>query len=127
MNLIRIILMVVLALAAVMARAEPVDQPYWIPDMATVIKIEQIFVMPKDARKPLDAYGRYYVGITKDGKRMIHGEFVMPQFTNEFPRIYLKHSEDDLPGIDDGGCSVINLLYDPAAEKIVFIECNGVA
>ena len=114
-------------LTAAVAQADPGDTPFWMPDMASVTKIEQTVIMPKGVQKPLEAYGRYYAGITKNGRRMIRGEFVMPQMNDKFPRIYLTQNEDDLPAIEDGGCGVINLYYDIEMQKITAIACNGEA
>jgi hypothetical protein len=35
--------------------------------------------------------------------------------------------EDKLPSINDGGCSVITIIYDPKADKVKSADCNGEA
>ncbi|MGA7713654.1 MAG: hypothetical protein WCA81_17280 [Rhizomicrobium sp.] len=34
---------------------------------------------------------------------------------------------EPLPSILDGGCGIVNLLYDPAAGQMVWLRCNGIA
>mgnify|MGYP005821901355 FL=1 len=36
-------------------------------------------------------------------------------------------SVDDLPYIFDGGCGFIEVVYDPAIDRIVSVQCNGYA
>ncbi len=120
----RVFLIALFALIATIAQAGPKDAPFWTPDRTTVTKIEQSLVMPKGAQKPLEAYGRYYAGITQDGRRAIHGVFVLPQISDKSPGIYIV-AERELPGVDDGGCGVIELFYDMAEDSLTSLQCNG--
>ena len=36
-------------------------------------------------------------------------------------------SFNELPGISDGGCTVVNVLFNPATHKVENVQCNGVA
>lgn len=33
--------------------------------------------------------------------------------------------DQDFPGINDGGCSQVTIIYDVASDKILTTECNG--
>tara|TARA_B100000678_G_C17986325_1_gene413108 strand:- start:119 stop:499 length:381 start_codon:yes stop_codon:yes gene_type:complete len=33
----------------------------------------------------------------------------------------------DLPAVNDGGCSVVNIVYDPKTERVESVKCNGLA
>ena len=35
--------------------------------------------------------------------------------------------ETELPMIDDGGCGVVSVIYDLAAQRIQNVYCNGLA
>jgi hypothetical protein len=66
-------------------------------------------------------YARHYAGVVEGDRRVIRGIFVkgfeMP------PGIYVE-SAVKLPAIADGGCSVINLKFDPSNKKLDW-RCNG--
>lgn len=36
-------------------------------------------------------------------------------------------NETSLPVIEDGGCSVINVIFDPRTRKVKWVACNGFA
>jgi hypothetical protein len=94
----------------------------------TMDQIEQQVRLPADALG-LDKYARYYA---VDGKRVV-GTYI----TNVDPQnryydlpIGKRRWLDDhrsLPGISDGGCSVVNVVYDPAIKKVEQAFCNGLA
>jgi|HubBroStandDraft_5_1064220.scaffolds.fasta_scaffold42369_3 hypothetical protein len=140
MRPIRIALISVLAaFAASAARTQGDDFPYWKPGQKTLAKLDFAFRNAGfwDGSPPaIEKYSRYYAGITIKGRRMVRAEF-----TN-FPDVEIVDGkveyhvdknpvhvvpEDQFPGIFDGGCSVVNMLYDVEAERMVSISCNGVA
>ncbi len=55
---------------------------------------------------------------------LILGELVALEPTYK-PGVHIVESELDFPGIYDGGCSVINLVYSRTEQKILSIKCNG--
>jgi hypothetical protein len=65
---------------------------------------------------------------SKRGRRMIRGEFVLLNAfdSNKRPEVYIV-AEDGLPVVSDGGCSVVNLLYDLKTSRTVSLSCNGIA
>ena len=88
---------------------------------AEVDAIEARIKMPAGT-SPLASYGRYYSYVTIDGHRLIEGYLVAEPFSR--PGRYL-NSEG--PGIEDGGCSVITVYYDPERQHVAGTFCNGVA
>jgi hypothetical protein len=84
--------------------------------------IEARIKMPDGAPAPLSRYARYYNYASQDGHVLIQGYFVYG--LGDRPGRYL-NTED--PGIDDGGCSVITIYYDPQRQRVAGIFCNGVA
>ena len=57
---------------------------------------------------------------------MIRGEFIVPTDDRK-PGVYPVGRAEDFPSMFDGGCAVVNLLYDVAAKRITAIACNGYA
>jgi hypothetical protein len=70
-------------------------------------------------------YARHYAGVTQGGRRIIVGVFVIHRWLDETAGIYIG-SDAELPHINDGGCSVITVRYDPSSKQIRS-RCNGVA
>ena len=81
------------------------------------------FVHSMDSPRPLEAYRRYYSGVLVHNRRMIRGEFLR----GGKPGIYVVGQVRSLPLIYDGGCGVVNVLYDIALKRVVAISCNGYA
>lgn len=91
-------------------------------DGAQLVKaLEQQVRLPKDA-SPLSDYTRYYT-LTADG--MLVGVYVK-DFDGGDRQAHLV-SKSEMPIFFDGGCHVINVQYDPDANKVLHVFCNGVA
>ena len=102
----------------------------WPVDTATIQKFETNLRASKywsrysDVRK----FDRYYAPITQNGRRIIAAEFLLLDLNNgKTPDAHIVSSEKDLPVIFDGGCSVINAVYDVEADRILSFACNGQA
>jgi hypothetical protein len=111
-------------------------------------KIDQAIVMPAKA-KPLESYARYYAlrpdgkidifmdgnvysgpqpstfgcsEITKnDGLKDVPCD--MPAEPKAGERRWV--SIQDMPGVSDGGCSIIYGVYSPSTDQIEELRCNG--
>lgn len=115
------------------ARASNVD---WTPDANDIARMESVLRLASAEHispgtrppEPLVKYARYYAGVSLNGHRMIRGVLivVMPPYLATRPGISIVRKED-LPIVMDGGCAIINLLYDPAVARTVWIRCNGLA
>ena len=115
---------VAVALAAMAATTHAGDllQPGDLPPTVEVIaQLERVLILPRGAY-PLTKYTRHYATVRHDGRIMVQGVFVGGR-----SNVVIEKSESDLPGILDGGCHVINILYDLQAHKIVQAFCNGYA
>ena len=94
----------------------------------TMDQIEQRVQLPADALN-LDKYARYYAS---DGNRVIGTYVTLVDPQNQYydlptgKRRWLQDHRN-LPAISDGGCSVVNVFYDPAIERVERVFCNGVA
>ena len=93
-----------------------------------IAQIEQRVQLPAGAER-LARYARYYA---INGNRVVatYTTFVDPQV--EHVSLATGHTRwiDDyrrMPLISDGGCSVVNVLYDPSKQKVEHVFCNGVA
>lgn len=93
-------------------------------------QIEQRVQLPAGAER-LEQYARYYA---MDGSRVVGRYITATHFDpqNEYydlPTGQSRWIEDHrgLPGISDGGCSVVNVRYDPATQKVEHAFCNGIA
>ena len=99
-------------------------------DWKDIIQLESIVRVPADPGSkttPLAKYRRYYTGVVIHGRHMISGEYVLSFSADQKPGVYPVGREQDFPGISDGGCSVVHLLYDIATKRIAYIGCNGYA
>ena len=121
----------------------------------TMGEIERKVRLPKQAR-PLAAYARYYaprsdgkvVGIyvltvadlsraSDEGCAEMDSNFELkdvpcPPEPSKTPSIAAGQRRwmsdvRDLPAIDDGGCSVITVIFDQRTRKVEEAACNGVA
>lgn len=99
------------------------DAPEHSQNAATMDAIEQQVRMPHGAL-PLSRHSRFYT-----------------EFNNEVVGTYVASAYDDLavgqrrwvkdiyhlPGVDDGGCFIVNIRFDPRARKVTQVFCNGIA
>jgi hypothetical protein len=108
--------------------------PGWTPDAATISKLESNIKtgdIPKlgNGHRPIvTEYARYYAPYMAGDHRMIRGELVRPMDSKMKPvGVYVVDSEKDFPVISDGGCSIVNLVYDVETTHIISLKCNGYA
>lgn len=92
----------------------------WTPSPALVAKVEANLILPAGSQ-PIGSYGRYYYGRLEHGRRVLVGEFVLEDSS---PGVHII-APADAPRVLDGGCSVVNLVYDPAHKKVTSLFCNG--
>ena len=119
-----------ISLAMVISFAVRASSTEWTPDAKDIGKLESVLKLSSaelispgsKPPAPLAKYARYYAGITVNGHRMIRGVLFFAS-----PTGISVVREKDLPKIMDGGCGIINLLYDPEATRTVWISCNGLA
>jgi hypothetical protein len=93
---------------------------------AIMDRIERDVRLP-DGADPLAAYIRYYAWQRQpDGGRKVVA--VYTAFAAERPERPGRHwvAEGALPMVDDGGCGIVSLRYDVAAQRIEEIVCNAV-
>jgi hypothetical protein len=76
------------------------------------------------AHREWTAYARHYAGVTRGGRKIIEGVLVAAVDATAFVAhkgegragTYIE-SEAELPMIDDGGCSVVNVTCDPRHQQ----------
>lgn len=59
------------------------------------------------------------------GKTVIVGALLDPSIDGGGPPGIRRVRLDQLPAVNDGGCSIVNVVYDPAADEIRGAWCNG--
>ena len=97
------------------------ESQQYVPDTQTLSHLESKITLPDDAIAPLSDYTRYYFGIIVGGRRGISGDLVLGHAKKG---IHIIRSDDEFPGITDGGCIIVHLMYDVQLEKITTIFCN---
>lgn len=117
--------------AAQLAKAQ--GQAASMPSRAAAMQIEKLVRMPAGSQ-PLQSYARYYefVELTRDnsalgakaGDTVIAGTFVLADKPDHKPGIHPVPA-GSAPQIFDGGCSVVNLLYNPRTQRMTEPFCNG--
>ena len=91
-------------------------------------KIEMHIEMPKGS-SPIGDYARYYAS---DDRQRVVAEYIMTvdpkNRTYDLPIGKRRWVDDarNLPLINDGGCSVVSVEFDPKTGKVE-AGCNGVA
>ena len=91
---------------------------------ALMARIEREVRLPEGAGA-LASYARYYAWQQReDGVRKVIA-FYLHLSGHEPGRYWV--AENALPLILDGGCGMITLSYDVAAQRIEHVECNGEA
>lgn len=107
-------LLVLSALLVGCAQVEPRGER---PTRAEVEKVERMLTLPAGTA-PLGAYRRVYW--LDDGK--ITGLFTR---WGE-PGIEIVDA-GRAPGLADGGCDVVNVVYEPSEDRVLQVSCNGEA
>lgn len=88
-----------------------------------IAAVEAHLTLPEGSQ-PIGSYSRYYYGRTEHGHRVLVGTFVPGNLDGASPGVHIV-SPAKAPQILDGGCSVVNLVYDPAHKKVMALFCNG--
>lgn len=112
-------------------------------------EIDAAVVVPKDAQ-PLRKYAGYFA-IRPDGKIEVFYDADVRDGIHRWPTegcSEIAHDDtlvdvpcglddrpvsgerrwvnyDDMPDAADGGCSIINVVYDPTAHRVTSVFCNG--
>ena len=68
---------------------------------------------------PLSSYDGQYAGIVSGGKQLIYGNFYIRSQG-------MLHEDTEAVNICDGGPSYFGVVFDPATDKIVDVDFNGV-
>ena len=101
---------------------------------------------PPDRARPLDQYVRHYAFVTLRSEedlpfttisspdpaqaaadftgRRIAGVLVHESVMQQPARVVLTHRRDGLPEVFHQGCAVVNVVYDPTADRLVSAWCN---
>jgi hypothetical protein len=115
---------------SISAFASPPTGEPWLPSPADVARVEAKVTLPAGA-SPMNAYVRYYAGVSTNGRQIIRGVYLVTAVVKDMhqdarPGVRIV-TERDIPEIEDGGCHQVNLEYDVATDSITRIRCNGVA
>ncbi len=91
-------------------------------------QIEQVLQLPQGAEK-LENYARYYA--SKDS-RVVGTYITLVDPQNQYYDLPVGghrwvHDHHNLPAISDGGCSVVEVVYNPASKTVEEAFCNGEA
>lgn len=113
-----------LIIALIVACSEGADAP----NNSAMDLIERQVQLPEGAA-PLDGYARYYA---IEGNEIVAIYISLVDPTNPYydlPRGQRRWLADhrNLPVINDGGCSVVSVRYDPVTRKADTPLCNGEA
>lgn len=101
---------------------------------------------PPDRARPLDQYVRHYAFVTLRSEedlpfttisspdpalaaadftgRRIAGVLVLESVMQRPAGVVLTHRRDGLPEVSHQGCAVVNVVYDPVADRLVSAWCN---
>jgi hypothetical protein len=71
-----------------------------------------------------DRYGRYYTGVTLNGRKVVYGVFLPMDPARYPPGIHIVPFENQ-PHMTGGGCSQLNVWYDVAEDRVTEFHCYG--
>lgn len=91
-------------------------QGAWTPSDAQIAELEEV-LRQNAGQRP--GYARHYAGVTEGGRRIIRGVLVDAKMLRQGPGVYVE-SEVELPAIDDGGCWVVHVTYDPSNREMTW-------
>lgn len=91
-------------------------------------QVEERVQLPKGAER-LDRYARYYA---KDGDQIVAVYTTLVDPKGRYLDLPVGHQRwlgdhRNLPAISDGGCSIVNVIYNPNAQTEPKAFCNGAA
>jgi hypothetical protein len=89
-------------------------------------QIEKQMRMPAGSR-PLAEYARYYAFDKKGRVIAIYTTWIEPDHASlNLPAGQRRWVPDEgqLPNISEGGCGVVEVLFDPATDEVKRAECN---
>jgi hypothetical protein len=115
---------------AVSAQTYSQSEGHWLPDSKTVDRIEQaISHMPlrktgEWTATSTGSYGRYYTGVTLNGRKVVYGVFLSMDPTRYPPGIHIVPFEAQ-PHMTGGGCTQLNVWYDVSEERVTEFHCYG--
>lgn len=99
------------------------SNPFMLDEAYAAKTIEANLSLPQGARS-LDSYKRYYaIDVLSGGAKSIVAVFL---YSSNDPGIAVVDQEN-LPAVLDGGCDVVSLRYSRIAQRVTFMECNGVS
>ncbi|MDD5302230.1 MAG: hypothetical protein PHS14_03900 [Elusimicrobia bacterium] len=110
----------------------PNEFPFWTPTRRQIALLESLLPSylksnPPESdtpvSKPLE-YGRQYVGVTKDGRKLI---FLNAFCTSYTSRRSKKHLQERLVMADDGGSCFFQVYFDPQIQQFLNLEYNGLS
>jgi hypothetical protein len=105
----------------------------WMPDAQTIAKFEAAIHIPDwgastefpNGHVPaVSEYARYYAGDNSNGRRIVFAELVVLGPAAP-PGIHLVATIAAFPQISDGGCTIVNLIYDVDQDRVIGLRCNG--
>jgi hypothetical protein len=85
-------------------------------------RVESLVKMPPGT-KSIASYNRFYALTVEAGREVIWGVFLLRPTP---PTVHIV-APDQMPDVQDGGCSVVNVRYDLREAKITAAFCNGLA
>jgi hypothetical protein len=102
-----------------------------IPDEQLISRVEREVVMPKGAG-PLSSYDRSYTQVKMDRKDYVLGQMIDHRLTQMFaatgsfpvPPPVRRVLVDEIDLIFDGGCGIINLMYEVGSAAPPKVACN---
>jgi hypothetical protein len=102
-----------------------------VPSDEVIMELERRAKLPAGA-SGLAEYTRYYTEADVDGRPTIFGQMIESRLVLEIARItgrptpppIVRGLEADIPGAGDGGCGVLNVIFDPNGSKPPRIFCN---
>ncbi len=101
----------------------------WTPSVEDILALESLLpealrlsrhIRGPDFSKAPNGWKRQYVGIVRNGRRLVYGNF-FPSHETQWP------SRTEAVVVCDGGPSFFGVEYDVAARRIVHLAFNGLA
>lgn len=106
-----------LVLSALLAGCSAAESEGVLPVRAEIERIERSLTLPRGAA-PLIAYRRFY---------WLDDDKIIGLFTRWGEPGVEVVTADRAPAVNDGGCDVVNVVYERSEGRVLEVSCNGEA
>lgn len=101
----------------------PADAEAWVPDLATVLAVENRVALPPGSA-PLNSYLRVYAGEAHGSYNILRGRYFLNKDPDN-PPVRMLMSAEVFPPPNGPGCAVVDVVFNVTQSEQVSATCIG--